>query len=123
MHVITCEIDALDLNAFTGDSTATQTQNNSIRFSIEVLNANDNIPIPDKSLYVFNVSENTPIGSSFGQIEASDEDEDEINFLVQSEFIEINSNGVLLLKNHLDYEERGFMEKWASQELLKESGR
>ena len=110
-HLITCEIDAIDLNAFTNDSIATQTQDNSIRFSIEILNENDNIPIPDKSLYIFNVSENTPIESSFGQIEASDVDEDEIQFSLQSEFNAINSNGVLLLKNQLDYEERGFMEK------------
>ena len=121
-HLISCHINAFDLNAFT----AAQTQNNSIQFSVEILNENDNIPIPVKSLYAFNVSENTPIGSSFGQIEGSDLDGDEIQFLVASEFFEIfeiNSNGVLSLKNQLDYEERGFKKKKPSQEKLKESGR
>ena len=125
-HLISCQINAFDLNAFTDDSTAAQTQNNSIEFLVEILNENDNIPIPVKSLYAFNVSENTPIGSSFGQIEAFDLDGDEIQFLVSSEFFEmfeINSNGVLSLKNQLDYEERGFKEKKPSQEKLKESGR
>ena len=122
-HLISCQINAFDLNAFTDDSTAAQTQNNSIEFSVEILNENDNIPIPVKSLYAFNVSENTPVGSSFGQIEGSDLDGDEIQFLVASEFFEINSNGVLSLKNQLDYEERGFKEKKPSQEKLKESGR
>ena len=118
-QLIFCEITALDLNAFSGDSG----QDNSIKFSVTILNENDNIPTPLSSLYIFNVSENTPIGSSFGQIEASDLDEDEIRFSVVSQFIQINSNGVLSLKNQIDYEELGFMEKKPFQEILKETGR
>ena len=118
-HLISCEITALDLNAFSGDSG----QDNSFKFSVTILNENDNVPIPILSLYIFNVSENTPIGSSFGQIEASDLDGDEIRFSVVSQFIQINSNGVLSLKNQIDYEELGFMEKKPFQEILKETGR
>ena len=108
-HLIYCEITALDLNAFSGDSSASQ--DNSLQFSVTILNENDNIPMPVSSLYIFNVSENTPVGSSFGQMEALDLDEDEIRFSVVSQFIQINSNGVLSLKNQIDYEELGFMEK------------
>ena len=119
-HLISCEITALDLNAFSDIETR---QNNSLKFSVTILNENDNIPIPVTPLNIFNVSENTPIGSSFGQIGASDLDEDEIRFSVVSQFIEINSNGVLSLKNQIDFEELGFMEKKPSQEILKETGR
>ena len=108
-HLIYCEITAFDLNAFSGDSSASQ--DNSLQFSVTILNENDNIPMPVSSLYIFNVSENTPVGSSFGQMEALDLDEDEIRFSVVSQFIQINSNGVLSLKNQIDYEELGFMEK------------
>ena len=118
---MSCEITALDLNAFSDESSTSQ--DNSFKFSVTILNENDNVPIPLSSLYIFNVSENTPVGSSFGQIEASDLDEDEIRFLVVSQFIQINSNGVLSLKNQIDYEELGFMEKKPSQEILKETGR
>jgi len=108
-HLIYCEITALDLNAFSGDSSASQ--DNTLQFSLTILNENDNIPLPISSLYIFNVSENTPVGSSFGQMEALDLDEDEIRFSVVSQFIQINLNGVLSLKNQIDYEELGFMEK------------
>ena len=118
-HLISCKITALDLNAFSDDSG----QDNSVKFSVTILNENDNIPTPLSSLYIFNVSENTPIGSSFGQIEAFDLDGDEIRYSVVSQFIQINSNGVLSLKNHIDYEELGFKEKKPSQEILKETGR
>ena len=121
-HLISCEITAVDLNAFSDDSIETS-QNNSLKFSVTILNENDNIPIPVTPLNIFNVSENTPIGSSFGQIGASDLDGDEIRFSVVSQFIEINPNGVLSLKNQIDYEELGFMEKKPSQEILKETGR
>ena len=120
-HLISCEITALDLNAFSDDSSTSQ--DNSFKFFVTILNENDNIPIPLSLLYIFNVSENTPIGSSFGQIEALDLDGDEIRFSVVSHFIQINSNGVLSLKNQIDYEELGFMEKKPSQEILKETGR
>ena len=106
-HLISCKITVRDLNAFP-DAT---NQDNSFKFSVTILNENDNIPMPVSSIYIFNVSENTPVGSSFGQIEASDLDEDEIRFSVVSQFIQINSNGVLSLKNQIDYEELGFMEK------------
>ena len=120
-HLISCEITALDLNAFSDDFSTSQ--DNSFKFSVTILNENDNIPIPASPLYIFNVSENIPVGSSFGQIEASDLDEDEIRFSVVAQFIQINSNGVLSLKNQIDYEELGFMEKKPSQEILKETGR
>ena len=102
-HFISCDITARDLNAFSGDSSASQ--DNSLQFSVAILNENDNIPMPISSLYIFNVSENTPVGSSFGQMEASDLDLDEIRFSVVSQFIQINLNGVLSLKNQIDYEQ------------------
>ncbi|XP_069754154.1 protocadherin-10-like [Narcine bancroftii] len=92
-----------------------------LRVTIEVQDANDNIPVFSQSVYLVSLLESTPTGTLIIKLNATDLDEGtngEITYMISShssenvpEFFHVNSKtGEVRLKKRLDYEQCKFFE-------------
>ena len=88
-------------------------QTSSTRVIITVTDVNDSPPVFDKSLYTFDVPEDTAVGTTLGRVEAVDEDEGvngEVFYTILSTWgsdlftLDLNK-GTFTLRGNLDFEQ------------------
>ena len=99
--------DTVNCTVTITDENGIQPQNAIETFELQIINQNDFMPVFEKMLYEFTISEAAPLGSFVGRIQADDVDGDldPIFYFMEDSALRIDENsGEIFIAKLLDYE-------------------